>query len=561
MSIRLNKSLAHIPFWILFALESNALGLQWPVSSQDDPNRFNLISGTFGEIHPPTDTTGDHFHTAIDIDTINDVVPARAAEAGVVCEKLAGSDTVPVYHGIDDCNNIALATKKTRYIHIVPEADLSNGDSVLAGETLGVITNHLHFEMWYKEGSVWYRVNPLQNDISDWVLGSPADNHDPEINNVILQPIAQPSGIVSGYEIKQTAGAITDFLENSVNVHFWDRPGSEGIIYGEGEEKLVVYGSVAPIVNARDTGVNTADFNSIGTGLTIQTVRYNIDDEADKYKINFDRVGNSNIAQVDQVFHATFNSGDDRLYGNNDFLELRSLDDAYLYPHKKVNNIQSNGVWATMATQTTADLFQVTPTATAKVNSEAKYKDGIHSLAFEVSDAVGNWDYDEMDVVVDNFRPFLERAEIKNSTGETKYLHVWNFDGTTLTKNGPVPNEALGDGTYTINFRFSEPVVSPTLLIDTLGNLQLTSNDPAGNQKNFSANFSVGNNSPIQDGLRTMTVTAKDLAENFLLLLPTAKTTINPNSELTRSSAGTMQGTAGPASVDFIRNFLFSLVA
>ncbi|MDT8286587.1 MAG: IPT/TIG domain-containing protein [Elusimicrobiales bacterium] len=152
---------------------------------------------------------------------------------------------------------------------------------------------------------------------------------------------------------------------------------------------------------------------------------------------------------------------------------------------------------------------------------------------------------------MDNFRPFLERAEIKNSDGITKYLHTWNLNGTTLEKSVPSPNEALSDGTYTINLRFSEPVMTPTVAINTYeGTLTLASSDPAGNQKNFSANFTVGNNSP-QEGLRTMTVNAADLAGNALLLLPVTKTTINPVSEITRNSEGTMQGTPGSASVDF----------
>jgi len=77
---------------------------------------------------------------------------------------------------------------------------------------------------------------------------------------------------------------------------------------------------------------------------------------------------------------------------------------------------------------------------------------------------------------------------------------------------------------------------------------------PAGNQKNFSANLSVGGASGIQDGLRTLTVTATDLSGNQILILNPAKKIINPNSELTRDPAsGVIQGTGGDdTSVNFI---------
>jgi len=62
----------------------------------------------------------------------------------------------------------------------------------------------------------------------------------------------------------------------------------------------------------------------------------------------------------------------------------------------------------------------------------------------------------------------------------------------------------------------------------------------------------VGNNSPIQDGLRTMTVNAADLAGTSLLALSSAKTIIN-FSEFTRNnSSGFFPENAGAASVGFV---------
>ena len=204
-------------------------------------------------------------------------------------------------------------------------------------------------------------------------------------------------------------------------------------------------------------------------------------------------------------------------------------------------------------------------TGDGKANLESRFADGKYRVEILMGDNRGNVnDLNEgtskKDFFIDNFRPYLERTEIKKSDGVTKYLHAWklNPDGTALSKDGPAPNEALGDGTYKIYLRFSEDVVNPTLFIDGPNGpvpFALTPN-PAGNQKNFSANLSVGTNSPIQDGLRTMTVNAVDSAGTALLALASAKTTINFSEFSRDNSSGLFPENAGPASVDFIGNFL-----
>jgi hypothetical protein len=67
-----------------------------------------------------------------------------------------------------------------------------------------------------------------------------------------------------------------------------------------------------------------------------------------KYDIDFDRIADNNRHLDEQVFNTAFNNpASTRKYGNNDFIELRSGDDDYLYP--QIDGIQSNGIWFTKA--------------------------------------------------------------------------------------------------------------------------------------------------------------------------------------------------------------------
>lgn len=82
MNTRLSKS-AIILIMICFTPRVSARPV-WPILATDDPNHYNTVNCTFGEIHP---TNGDHFHLAIDIDCTNANVPVRPIENGVVINR------------------------------------------------------------------------------------------------------------------------------------------------------------------------------------------------------------------------------------------------------------------------------------------------------------------------------------------------------------------------------------------------------------------------------------------------------------------------------------------
>ncbi|MBU4445768.1 C40 family peptidase [bacterium] len=149
--------------------------------------------------------------------------------------------------------------------------------------------------------------------------------------------------------------------------------------------------------------------------------------------------------------------------------------------------------------------------------------------------------------IVDAFRPYLKKAEIiRDFDDDTKYSKEWTLNGTILTYLEPKIEDVLGNYNYTIKFEFSEPVVNPTLSsIDTLSNFTLSSDEPVGNQKNFTAELIVEDNPPIEGDEYIMTVKAADLTGNNLLALNQDQTTINPVTQLTRNAEGTMQGTGG----------------
>ncbi|MEW5767718.1 MAG: FG-GAP-like repeat-containing protein, partial [bacterium] len=530
--LRYSKISLTIILFSSFVLSNLSFALQWPINSADDPLNYNTVNCTFGEIHP---TNGDHFHGAIDIDcTNNPAPPARAVEPGVIPPDGIGSISVTVEHG---------AQKKTRYLHITPNANLQPGDTIDTGDSLGTVNGHLHFEMWYQDGGTWYRVNPLVND-AGWALEGPLDNADPEINDVILEPINQPAGVASGYEIKATAGALTNYTDGTIKIHLRNRPGSSGTTYDSVNDTLVIYGSIAPIVSARDVDINGGDN---GNGLTVQTIDYSVEDTP-KYNIEFDRIRNSDLYEVNQVFHTIFNNSSDNLYGNNDFIELRSLDSVYLYPHKTINSIQSNGVWFTKAHENTNEIFETTPTNTAQVNKDAKYKDGEYTLTFRVTDASDRDDTQSIKVIVDNFRPYVHRVTIIQE-GKEKYDAYWDWNGTELvltpaTKKGRNPI-AFSDGEFgLVRIEFSEPVQNP-IVWSCNSEYPFPSFSPIDDENKIWqgwAPFYNCNCFRIEWELR---IYATDLAGNGLLSLSDKDTTIDPTTQLTRDTSGNMQGTGG----------------
>jgi hypothetical protein len=423
MNIRFSKYLFMVTI-LGMALRASAMPI-WPVRPNDA--NFNIIHCVFGEIHG---TGQNHFHQGIDIGVANGIHP-KSIENGVVINEPTG-DTIEIGYGTP-INNVY--PRKIIIHEFTPNPNLHRVNPVAAGETeLGTISQrHLHFEMWYSDGNTLYAVNPLNNDVG-WELPYQqyvSDRANPEVNNIFLELIHEPANVASGYLILQPrSGAITDAANNTaVKVHIEDRPGSILPRYNPDVDKLVVFGSVGPIANVRDADV---DGGSNGDALTVQAASYTVD-ERTKYLIEFDRVAEAEKYVVTNIFHTEFNNGDE-IFGNNDFIELRS-DGRYLYPHK----LQSNGVWFTKARNTTPSVFLQTPAETAGVSEDALYPDGEHTLIFHVEDAAGRIDRApgkaednaKVKVIVDNFRPYVKDVNI-NSGEFPIYSSAWSWQAPNL---------------------------------------------------------------------------------------------------------------------------------
>lgn len=93
----------------------------WPVNPQNDPNDWNQLNGTFGEIHGG----GTQFHGAIDIDVNQPNCPARLVQAGIIYHKGKLNNLQPgnlrngylaVKHEYPP--GTGLYSRRTRYLHL-----------------------------------------------------------------------------------------------------------------------------------------------------------------------------------------------------------------------------------------------------------------------------------------------------------------------------------------------------------------------------------------------------------------------------------------------------------
>jgi hypothetical protein len=317
--MRLNKI---IPLVLLTFLSHSVFAQTWPIRETDDPDKWNDITGTFGEIHP---TNEDHFHGAIDINNNTWDCPFYPVDDGIVHS--IGNISVALRHNWPDGTQDY--DRRTRYLHVEDDGIAVNGN-VLTTTQLGTIENangignHLHLEMWQFIDNQWYRLNPFHND-ENWTLDVPDDDGDPQVNDVILEPLNEPVGIISGYSILNTGGAVTQFDNNTkVKVHLQDAPGAAAQnVFNENNDRLLVYGSIGSIVQTRDETIN--DDASDGAGLTVREIEYSIVKHEDtpseppltpqqKYLIRFDKIqvdwyaGGNDFRDYNSIFHVPFNT-------------------------------------------------------------------------------------------------------------------------------------------------------------------------------------------------------------------------------------------------------------
>ena len=484
--MKLNYKLTII-FFILSILKlQGQVNPIWPLA-----NGNNQINCTFSEIHGSG--VNEHIHGAIDIQC-NTNTKFKAILDGRVINNANGNINIfETGHDYQNPDKISYL-KKIRYGDTTDNLpNIDNSAIITQNENIGIMTSrkmaHLHFEMYIRDAveSPWRRVDPLGNPEANYEEDIPNENDTThtEINDIILQPAALPSGIMSGCFTLNNGGGIFNNLPNCLRLHIKKRPGSgnEQVYYNISSDKIILYGSLGTILHARDPRVTT-DTAGSGMGLGIYEAIFKIDN-IDKYHIKFDEINDLDIHHTTSFYHTEFNTLTDKKYGNNDYLEMRRIDsnEGSYYPHKLVTGVQSNGVWATRARIGTSIVFQNTPTLLARGNAEALYGDGTHLLSYTVSDAAGNHSDATVSIILDNFKPYVQSVEMKVGN-QTFYKKSWEWEscgGVKFTSQIDTTYElsTLQSSGMTITAYSSEPLNEMKLSIPfyNLSNLTGTPTD------------------------------------------------------------------------------------
>ncbi|MBU4446283.1 hypothetical protein KJ656_14575, partial [bacterium] len=483
--------ITHLKFWLLFSNLCLIVGVawpyQWPVAPFSGPHP---ISATMGEWR---NDPNPHLHAGVDI--------GRGAGTNVY-PSVTGSIPNPQRQSPED--PLSADIYKNSYYFKVENLEVGNFDYV--------------------------HIVPNQT-IIDWLKTNEGQDYPVIVGSTLLGTIQEIS---------------------ASHLHFEENDGASNPLRIEGLDNYV---------DTARTYVSTLEFFRKGTDIQLTDKIYGQTDILSRawdaqsngsanvsvYKIGYQVKNSQGNIVLGPLYNLRFDSvtGGSRGWVYANFETRQSNLSAYYY---YVTNTQTeNRYWNTKLK--TGEQWNGVD---AKLNSEATYPDGkyeVSTLAFDIRENGGDLVTQEgaitVETEIDNFRPYLKKAEIiRDSDDETKYSKEWTLYEDNLTY-GPGIDKALGNDNYTIKFEFSEPVVSPTLSIDTLDDLILSSDEPVGNQKNFKTILTINDNFPIEDGEYIMTVNAVDLAGNNLLALNQDQTTINPVTQLTRNAEGTMQGIGG----------------
>lgn len=206
-------------------------------------------------------------------------------------------------------------------------------------------------------------------------------------------------------------------------------------------------------------------------------------------------------------------------------------------PNNPIQQIQSNGIWATKARNTTLPVFPTTPVDIARAPCEALYNDGNHTLDFEVTDAANNSNTAQVVAIVDNFKPYIAHVQMLLNN-QTIYNSQWDceacggiaYHNTLLQSINAADFQQYG---MSIRAYTSEPMATLTLNIPFFG---LTPSAPANDGIEWI--FNVPPATAIIAGQdRSLHFVGNDLTGNNLLNLETFKN--NPCVSMpARTSAG-----------------------
>jgi len=502
--------------WIFSLTRKFLIAELLPINENDDPSSFFIHNCTMGEIHG-----GGHFHEGIDIDCSTGV-NIRSIDDGTVL--LAQGDVVEIGHNFDGY----VYQQRSFYRHLI-SINVNNNQGVISGSTIiGKASNHLHLEMKFWNENEYVIVNPVSNN-SGWQLNWPEghpDTYPPQINDILVEALNnQTNNVPSGFAARPTNNhpGILPFHNNYLKAHISSTQYSTlstGSVYNYPTEKIIVWGNVGFTVNTRDVGVNTAPGpgTSSGEGLTVKNIAFSYVNRNgnifQKYIVDFSEMLDAESTQIGQLFHIPYFTEqlpDHYLYGNHDFLELRSFDNTYLHIHRPINGIQSNGIWFTKALNTTTHIFNQTPLQIALVNELSLYSDGEQTLNFRVTDASGQEDPYDLRLIVDNFIPCIRKVEIYKYDNPTiaEYERSWELQGNQyVLEEEPVCSFSDDDDIWVLVYS-SEPLKYVDFALNSFNDHNTQSSDTEGTQWLFyvsSDNIIPGDNNLLIDGI--------DYAEN-----------------------------------------------
>ncbi|MEO1253610.1 MAG: PKD domain-containing protein, partial [Bacteroidota bacterium] len=519
---------------ILFFIASySGYAQQWPIDQADDPTNWENITGTFGEIHP---TGGDHFHGALDIDVTAFNCPVRAIESNsVMLDNLGDFISIEIEYP----PNSGLYNRRAVYGHLLETSSAllarpSNGDALTIGQEIAKIqestgnpgtSDHLHFELWQRENNRWLKINPFGNEF-DWHYESPTDTDPAEVNDIVIIP--QDAG--SGFRIiHQHEGTLSAFHNTNLRVRLANRTASSSnSVYDHGRDKFLVYGNVSFILRARDPNLNVGGFGTggDGAGLTIDNAKLFIDGRP-FYEIDFSSFITSPVADretfsVNDIFHTEFNANNDQRFGNNDYIEMYSENNTYLGVDQRINGRRSNGIWYTKAKGNTVDVVFDAAPELAKIPKQSIYRDGQHEIRTYVHDASNLYESRIVNVIVDNFLPYVEKVVIKNkSSEEVVYTGIWALigDNLSLFPSDRIRGKAEIDGDIIVEVTTSELMQDQSLTISVDGQNYF---DYALDKYEFgSRTYTFELPAPNRGGLHTLIIDGYDLAGNRLQSNPT----------------------------------------
>lgn len=444
----------------LFLIVGTTFGQQapvWPIEAT--VTNYNQINATFAEKH-------SQFHGGIDTHTGNEEF--LAILDGKVFNNASTNNFFVAHHELMDQADINSNLKKVRYGDVTDNLPGVNNLSIInqsqaIGEVVATSNLHLHFEMWVRactNDCDWYLVDPLNNPYFNYENLPPGttDAYDVELNDVILEPQGNTSGIIF------TAGnGLTPWHFNSCKIHKQDRPDSQGDIHSYGSSTITVFGDILPSIHVRDTEV-TNGTNSTGEGLGIHECMYHINDDL-KYWVKFDELQEVYKPNWATFFNHKYNTaeGTSVLFGNHDYIKMHRLtSDRYTASHKVIDR----GIWRTRGKQGNTNLI-------ADLPINANYIDNTYDVNFSVQDAAGNSD-DAINIInVDNFQPFITSFQLATDVfpgAETAYeLHRTQSEGSTSLNDGVLKNtntlfnEPNTDFTSHVSIRTSEPMDASTM--------------------------------------------------------------------------------------------------